>query len=182
MGNTDNDLSTPEYKGQLEGGFLECLIGKSWSIETWGGWNQMMAQYRAVLANTRAPHDVIFQTCSDTINPALMRYGLASALLEDGYAAFTQNSVMTPPLFDEYSAPLGTPSEAPPVAATSSGIWLRHYSNGLVLVNPTTQTLSVNIGNGYRHLSGSQDPTVNNGSAESVVTMPARSGLLMIKQ
>ena len=43
MGNTDGDLSEPEYAGQLEGAFLEGLMGKSWSIETWGGWSKVMS-------------------------------------------------------------------------------------------------------------------------------------------
>ena len=31
MGNPDNDLSFPEYKGKLQGAFLEGMMGKSWS-------------------------------------------------------------------------------------------------------------------------------------------------------
>jgi hypothetical protein len=184
MGNSDNDLSYPEYKGKLEGSFNECLMGKSWSIETWGGWNQMMARYRAQIANTASPHDVIFQACGTSgANPAQARYGFASALLENGYFAYTVDGLTSPYWADEFSAPLGTPSEAPPTAPTSSGIWMRHYSNGLVLVNPsTTTTLSINIGTGYKHITGTYDRVTNNGMPEQTVSLPPRSGLVMIKQ
>jgi hypothetical protein len=182
LGNADNDLNYPEYAQKLEGAFMECMIGKSWSMETWAGWDKMMTRYRGALANTKAPHDVVLQTCGATADPALMRYGMASALLEDGYSAYTLNNDPTPPVFDEYSAPLGTPTEAPPKAATASGVWVRHYSNGIVLVNPTKATASIDIGAGYKHLIGTQDPAVNNGMAERVVTLPARSGMIMIKQ
>jgi hypothetical protein len=44
IGNVDNynDLSFPEYKDQLKGAFLECMIGKSWSLELKRGWAFMM--------------------------------------------------------------------------------------------------------------------------------------------
>jgi hypothetical protein len=58
---------------------------------------------------------------------------------------------------------------------------MRHYSNGVVLVNPTTTTLSINIGSGYKHITGTNDPVVNNGMAESTVTLPPKSGLIMVK-
>jgi hypothetical protein len=174
--------SSAEYKYQLEGAWMECQIGKSWSYETWAGWGRAWDRYRTEMAETKAPHDVVWSTCGTTADPKLARYGLASAMLHDGYSAFTVANVAEPPWFDEYDAKIGTPSEAPPTAATTSGIWMRRYTNGLVLVNPSaTTTLSINVGAGYKRMLGTQDPTVNNGAVESVVTLPPRSGLLMLK-
>jgi hypothetical protein len=134
------------------------------------------------MALTKAPHDVVFQVCGATADPKLARYGLASAMMEDGYFAYTVNSTPTPPWFDEYDAKIGTPSEAPPTAATASGIWVRRYTNGIVLVNPSkTTALTIDIGDGYKHLSGAQDPTVNTGLPERVITLQPRSGMLMVK-
>ncbi|MED5619600.1 putative glycoside hydrolase [Ideonella sp. BN130291] len=182
IGNADSDMSYAEYKGQIEGTFNECLMGKSWSIETWGGWDQMMKRYRAHIANTKAPHDVLFQACGISgANPAQARYGFASALLENGYFVYTVNGLTVPYWADEFSAPIGTPLDAPPTAPTSNGIWMRKYTNGLVLVNPTASALSINIGTGYKHISGTQDPVVNNGMAESTVSLPPKSGLIMVK-
>jgi hypothetical protein len=183
IGNADNDLSTTEYRGQLEGAFLECALGKSWSFETWGGWNRMMSEYRKMLANTRAPKDVIFEGCGPNgVDLNIMRYGMASALLEDGWYAYT--AAGNKPAFraDEFSVPLGTAAEAPPTAATTSGIWLRRYTNGMVLVNPGTTTASVNIGAGYKRMLGTQDPVINNGQPISTVTLLPRQGLILVKQ
>lgn len=182
IGNADNDLSFPEFKSQLNGAFLECGMGKSWSLET-RGWHLMMAQYRAMLANTIAPKDVILQGCGPNgLNLNQLRYGLASALLEDGWFAYNITGQKDPVWADEYDAPLGSAIEAPPVAPTASGIWMRKYSNGLVVVNPTSTAASISVGSGYRRLSGAQDPVTNNGQPVSSVTLGPRTGLLLVRQ
>jgi hypothetical protein len=181
-----SDLGSAEFKGQIEGQFMECLMGRSWSTESWAsdGWSQNLTEYRQALLNTRAPHDVVFQVCgSSNTDYALMRYGLATAMLDDGWYMYSGSDYFSAPWFDEFDAPIGRPTEAPPVAATSSGIWRRTYENGMVLVNPsktTTSTLSVPAG--YRRLQGSQDPGVNSGAAATSVTLAPRSGLLLLKQ
>jgi hypothetical protein len=184
IGNIDNynDLSYSQFNGQLEGAFLECMIGKSYSLEGRRGWDFMMQHYRDALARTRTPKDVVFQTCSpEGLNLAQLRYGMASALLENGWFAYTIKSGV-PYRADEYQAPLGAADEAPPTAPTASGIWMRRYTNGMVLVNPTATTASVNIGPGYKRLSGTQDPVTNNGQPVSTVTLTPRDGLIVVKQ
>ncbi len=182
--NSTKAMESAEYKGQLEGSYRECLIGKSWSLETWSTWEAMMASYRTALANTKAPKDVIFGACSTGDNPALYRYGLASSLLDDGYFSFSTDTLYrNMPWYDESDAPLGTPAETPPTAPSASGIWTRKYTNGLVLVNPSkTTSASINVGPGYKHLKGTIDPAVNNGLAVSSVTLQPRSGLILIRQ
>lgn len=170
IGNADNDLSHPEYKGKYDGSFVECGFGKSWSFYERLGWNRMMAEYRAQLANTISKKDTILQGCGPNgLNLQMLRFGLTSALLENGWFAYKITGETVPYQADEYSANLGTPIEAPPTAPTASGIWMRKYSNGIVLVNPGTTTASVNIGSGYKRLSGTQDPVTNNGLAVSTV-------------
>lgn len=185
MGNADSDLGYIEFKGNLEGAFLECAFGKSWSILR-RGWPEMMDRYRAMLANTAEPKDVILEGCGPQgPDLAMLRFGLASALLEDGWFAYTSYADAEHPQpfwADEYAADLGSPSEAAPVEATASGIWMRRYSNGLVLVNPGATTASVQVGPGYRHLSGAQDPVVNNGLAVSTVTLLPRRGVILLRQ
>ena len=43
--------------------------------------------------------------------------------------------------------------------------WLRQFTNGLVVVNPTTATQNVYVGPGYRRINGWYDTTHNNGQA-----------------
>jgi hypothetical protein len=185
------DLSVPEYKGQYEGQYRECLMGKSWSHEDRLGWTAMMQDYRAALANTKAPKTVVLGACTENgtnpaTYPAHYRYGLASTLLEDGYYSWADRAhqgYRGLPWFDESGAPLGTAAEAPPTAPTASGIWLRRYTNGMVLVNPSkTTAASIDVGPGYKHILGTIDPVVNNGQPARIVTLQPRSGLVLIKQ
>ena len=105
-------------------------------------------------------------------------------MLEDGHFVHTPASgTMQPSWFDEFNAPIGSAAEPPPAAPAQNGIWLRRYSNGLVLVNPSkTASASISVGAGYKRLSGTQDPGVNNGQVQSTVTLGPRQGLLMIRQ
>ena len=185
------DLSVPEYKGRFEGQYRECLMGKSWSHETRLGWAGMMQDYRASLANTKAPKTVVLGACTEkgtdpATYPAHYRYGLASTLLEDGYFSWADTAnqgYQGLHWFDESGAPLGTAAEAPPTAPTASGIWLRRYTNGVVLVNPSkTTAASIDVGPGYKHIQGAIDPVVNNGQPARIVTLQPRSGLVLLKQ
>src|SRR5712664_1161648 len=60
MGNTDSDLANTEWRDQLEGAFLEGMMGENWSLERWGGWGRMMERYRAVMRNVTQPKIVGF--------------------------------------------------------------------------------------------------------------------------
>ena len=52
-----------------------------------------------------------------------------------------------------------------------------------MLVNPSrTTAASHDIGAGYRHLSGTQDPAVNDGLPARWVTLQPRTGVLMVKE
>ena len=84
MGNSD-DISSPEYRGILNGAFLESIIGESWSTETRLGWRAAMTRYRASVAQTAKPHIVGFNVHGESNDYARMRYGLTSCLLDDGH-------------------------------------------------------------------------------------------------
>src|SRR5712692_5595649 len=88
IGNTDNDLANAEWRGQLDGGFLEGMMGEGWSLETWAGWPAMMARYRAVLRNTRSPKIVGFNVSGTVNDYRFFRYAYTSCLLDDGYFSF----------------------------------------------------------------------------------------------
>src|ERR1035437_5041121 len=117
MGNTDGDLSESEYAGQLESAFLEGLMGKSWSIETWGGWSKVMSRYHAAMANTRSPHIVGFNVHGDPTDYRFFRYAYASCLLDDGYFCFTAKD-------KEYSSALITSCRTRIAACC---LWLRSH-------------------------------------------------------
>ena len=183
IGNADNDLSSPEFRGLLNGAFLEALMGKSWSLEK-RGWRTMMERYLAVRANLRAPAIVAFNVWGAADDYAFFRYAFASCLLGDGYFSFTdeKRSYGMFPWFDEYDVRIGKALEPSPDSPWSNGVYRRRYEHAMVLVNPDAEERSVTVEEGWKRLSGTQAPSVNDGSAARVVVLPPRGGLLLVKR
>ena len=80
-------------------------------------------------------------------------------------------------------------SGAPQTAAWSKGVWMREFKNGVVLWNPKgnrAQTVSVSAlvspsgHTGLKHITGTQDPTVNNGAVATSVTLNDRDGVILL--
>lgn len=183
MGNTDGDLSQAEYKGQLQGAFLEGLMGLSWSIEKWAGWDAAMKRYRAVMANTCAPHWVGFNAQGKPTDYPFFRYAYASCLLDDGYFCFTDraNEYSSVVWFDEFDFKLGPATTPPPGAAWQNGVWRRDFANGIALVNPTKEPATITLEPGFRRLRGQQAPDVNNGDAVTSLTLNPKDGIILRK-
>jgi hypothetical protein len=184
MGNTDNDLGSPEYKGQLHAAFLEGIIGQSWSIETWGGWDAMMARYRTVLKNLQPPAMVGFNVMGALTDYRLFRYGYTSCLMDDGYFSYTDAATVynSVPWFDEYEVKLGTAVDVPQIVAWQNGVYRRAFANGLVLLNPTKTARTVTMETGWKRFTGTQAPTLNNGTAVTTLTLQAKDGIVLVRQ
>lgn len=183
MGNADGPLTEPEFTGQMEGAFLEGLMGKSWSIEKREGWAGAMKRYRDALANTRAPHMVGFNVHGDPKDVHFFRYAYASCLLDDGYFCFSDAAAgySSVPWFDEYDVALGEARSAPPAAPWQNGVWRRDFEHGLALVNPTAQPVTVTLEPGFHRLQGHQDSAINNGEAAATLTLAAKDGMILKK-
>jgi hypothetical protein len=183
MGNSDSELSQPEYRGRLQGAFLEALMGKSYSIERNKGWAAMMTHYLDVFANLREPKLVGFNIAGRSDDYRYFRYGFSSCLLGDGYFSFTEDKVgySSVAWFDEYDQHIGKAVEPPPRAAWRDGVWRRRYETAMVLVNPDAQPRTVPIEPGWRHFKGTQASDVNNGQPVSEVTLQGHDGLLLVK-
>ena len=103
----------PELNQELNGGFMEGMIGFSWSFETWGGWSTMMQGYRKIMAALAAPKLGMFHQFGSASDFQSLRYGLTSCLMDDGYFVFSATESYTDaPNFDEYSADLGDATSA----------------------------------------------------------------------
>ncbi len=167
MGNTDGDLSQPEYKGQLQGAFLEGLMGVKWSLETWAGWEAAMKRYRAAMTNTCAPHWVGFNVHGKPADYRFFRYAYASCLLDDGYFCYTDtaNGYSSVAWFDEFDFKLGSATTKPPLVPWKNGVWRRDFANGIALVNPAKEPVTITLEPGFSRLRGQQDRDVNNGRA-----------------
>ncbi len=182
MANSD-DISSPEYSGQLNGAFMESLYGKSWSLGTWGGWDKVMARYRKTMQHTIAPRLVGFGVVGRADDWRLMRFGLASCLLDDGYYAYStlERQFSTAPWFDEFDADLGRPVDPPALEAWQGPVYRRRFERGMALVNPSLLPATVDVGPGWRHLRGRQDPEVNSGRPAVRVTLPSRDGVILLR-
>ena len=59
-------------------------------------------------------------------------------------------------------------------------MWRRDYDGGIALVNPDTVAHTVTLGGTFRKINGTQDPTVNDGSLVTAVTLQPRDGIVLL--
>jgi hypothetical protein len=119
-----------------------------------------------------------------------MRFGLTTALLNDGYFSYEMNTAGHGSLclmwFDEYDNSgsgrgyLGYPLGPASVAANLANVWRRDYENGVVLVNPTSQPVTIPLGGSFRKIKGKQDPTVNDGTLVTQINLQPKDGVILL--
>jgi hypothetical protein len=99
-----------------------------------------------------------------------MRFGLAMAAMGDGYYTFDNGPFghTSAWWYDEYDGAglgmgwLGHPQG--PATRIGGGAYVRTFTKGLVIVNPTSTPTTFSVPAGHRKLDGEQDPTHNDGS------------------
>jgi len=184
MGNTDNELSYPEYKGKLSAAFLEGLMGKSYSVEAWGGWTAMMQRYFNTMANLKSPALLGFNVHGSPTDYRFFRYAFTSCLMGNGQFSFTDAvaGYSSVPWFDEYEVALGAAIDAPTLTAWSNGVHRRRFEKAMVLVNPNADARSVQIEPGWRRLLARQDPVANDGTPVTYLTLGPKEGLVLVRQ
>jgi hypothetical protein len=171
-----------DYQGKLNGGLIEGMIGFSWSPETWGGWQELMNEYRKSIGALAAPNLAMFAMIGSPSDYQTLRYGLASCLMDNGYFVFSSSeSYNDLPWFDEYNANLGVVTTSPPTAAWQNGVYRRDFQNGIALVNPKGNgTQTVKLETSYKRISGTQAPGVNDGQTVTSVTLQDRDGIILL--
>lgn len=174
------------FYGKINGIYFE-----NFTTNGYISWEEKMKLYKKSSSESQSPTIAIIGNTSASVNPQKdyqkMRFGLGSALLENGYYAYDAGSYSHAEnwWYDEYGIDLGDPISN---AISLNGytdykkdVWRREFSNGLALVNSTAETKTVDLGGEYEKISGSQDPSINNGSIVSKVSLKAVDGLLMLK-
>jgi hypothetical protein len=63
-----------------------------------------------------------------------------------------------------------------------ANVFKREFENGLALSNATAQSRTIQLGSGFRRIGGTQDPTVNNGSRVSSVTLAPFDGIVLVRE
>lgn len=156
-----------------------------------GGWTGAMKKYFNVIKEGKKPSLVIINSTSSNGEQDQwqeMRYNLASAMLNDGYASFdkSQSSHAQTWWYDEYSVVLGNPlNSAYNVSNSNSseiknGLWRRDFEQGVVLLNSSSETKTVKFDEGFEKINGTQDPSVNDGSIIGSVKVPPNDGLILL--
>ena len=185
-----NGASTPELQQFVNGRMFESFP-TPW--EAGGDWNEIMRRYTVTERQVHGPATFIVNAntgnSGNLTDYRKVRFSLGSTLLGNGFFSFDfgDKDHGQSWWYDEYGAYLGTPSGAPknmdrPDDATwRAGVWRRDYQNGVVIVNATTAPRTLVFDSEYEKLHGAQDPSVNDGSITSSVTIGPRDGVLMLR-
>ncbi|MFB6225752.1 MAG: putative glycoside hydrolase [Candidatus Paceibacteria bacterium] len=172
--------TTFEYDDRLNGMMLENLSGSNWK--------RLMESYNYNTDQRQRPRINIIN--SNTGNEGgrdkfkRMRFGLASALLEDGYYSFDYGDEDHGQLwwYDEYDVNLGKPLEQPRSNKKSQyqrGVWSRSFENGLVVLNSDQRSRRVNLSGSYEHLHG--EAPANDGSITSKLNLDRYDARVLLK-
>jgi hypothetical protein len=149
---------TSTLSGVMQGGNFEHAIGKSYSVEYWGGSLELQKYYQTALANFGGSKLMLFgqgtvqANGSDpvtfsssgvpaTYSPAWqgMRYGITAALMNNGYyfadaGIYDEETVANRRWFDEYdNAGAGVGYLGQPVAGSAGAAQTAAWSNGVWL-------------------------------------------------
>lgn len=174
---------TSGYANQLNGKLTEQFGSHNWQDAMWA--------YRTNLDTPFTPRISIINentlNTGDGTDYQQMRYGLTSALLEDGYYSYDFGDTAHEQLwwYDEYDLDLGDAiaeaSEQSGTPAYQPGVWRRDFANGLSIVNSTNQSQRVELGGEFEKIHGTQDPGVNDGAIVTSVDLESLDGLLLLK-
>ena len=191
MGNVDGNsaagagyLREPEYAGKIEGALDEKAMGASYSEESFSGWKNMLLSYESLIDHTAPPHLVVFGVAGGATDYVFLRYALATALMEDGYLAYTIDgeTYTKASWYDEFDLKLGHAVDGPQRAPWKDGLYRRRFENGMAIVNPKGNgARTVSIEPGYSRFKGVQDPVTNDGTPVTAITLPDRSGIILIR-
>ena len=184
-----NGDSLASYQPEINGRMFESFP-TPW--EGRGAWLDSMRSYFQLSKENRTPNTTIINTTAagrgDQYSYSLMRYGLASTLLGNGYSSYNQGmgSHAQAWLYDEYAATLGSPV-AQMVNVLKGGtdlapsLWRRDFAQGAVFVNATDEPQQLSLTQDFERVHGLQDPTVNTGEITNEVTLRAKDGILLMK-
>src|SRR5262249_4381627 len=74
------------------------------------------------------------------------------------------------------------PTQPPPTAAWQHGVWRRDFDHGIALVNPKGNgAQTVTLETPFHHLTGQQNPSLDDGAAVTTITLQDRDGLLLAR-
>ncbi len=156
-------------------------------------WVEAMNNYFSIQKKARSPVINILNCNTENTGRrddyARVRYCLASALLGDGYFSFDYGDQAHNQLwwYDEYNVFLGKPLNSAyrvdnGKTEISSGLWRRDFQNGVALVNNTGKAETIDLGEDFEKIHGSDDKTVNDGSIVQEVYLGGKDGIILLRR
>jgi len=177
------------YQHLLNGMMLENFPS-SW--EAGGSWTGSMTSYFKLPQFNQSPVLPIINIYEkNQENYRLFRFGLASALLGDGYYSFDYDVTNHGQLwwYDEYDVNLGlAQSPAYNILKNSStdlepGLWRRDFENGLVILNSTDKKQNFFFSKEeFEKIKGQQAPDINNGLKINYLRLEAQDAIVLLKK
>lgn len=177
-----------DYQGLMNGMMLESFPSYWEEDGTWAG--SMRTYLKLPSLNVRPSFPIINVNAKDQENYQRMRFGLASALLGEGFYSYDYDITSHSQTwwYDEYSVNLGpAQSAAYNLLSNNSqimqaGLWRRNFKNGVVVVNSTTQKQTYVLNREeLEKIKGSQDAGVNNGQRVNYFILEPQDGLILLK-
>lgn len=174
------------YADQLHGVFFEHFPNNNWT-RTWKTFRQSMARNRAPSFTALNVNTENEERSNDYQR---MRYGLANALVGDGYYSFDKGDYNHNTLwwYDEYDVPLGAPRAEPRAlvggkgAAIVPAVWSREFQHGMALFNSLEVGARVPLPGVFEKIRGVQDPKTNDGMLVSTIELAPHDGLLLLRR
>ena len=125
----------------------------------------------------------------EKLNYQRMRFGLASALMGNGYFSYELNANGHGGLgqlwFDEYDLGigkrgyLGYPKGEP--KKISDYVYSRKFTKGIAVVNASDKEQEIDLEGYYQHIKGKQDAERNSGEIVQQVTLQPWDGVILLK-
>ena len=185
VGNQAGGASSKIYFSDLNGISIEHFHRYSWT--------EVLNNYFFILNNGQAPKTSILNCNTENTGRqddyAKMRFCLTSALLGDGYFSFDYGDQAHNQTwwYDEYDISLGKPLNSAYNVLTGStkvaaGVWRRDFQNGIVLVNSGDTAKTVNLGDEFEKIHGSQDKATNSGAVVKSVYLSPKDGIVLLRR
>jgi hypothetical protein len=61
-------------------------------------------------------------------------------------------------------------------------VWRRDFEHGIVLVNPTGTSVTVDLWGTFRKIQDTRDPVFNDGSEVNTIVLPPTSGVVLLRR
>lgn len=166
------------FKKMANMSLVESLGNYGSNEDLFINWNRQVVNYADPYGRPR--YNALWEFGFGT-SPARVRYGLTLAMMADTYFMAADGR-----WYDEYwggalnqRGYLGQATGAP--VKLASGVWRRDFERGIALLNGSGGSKTVDLGGTFRKLTGTQDPTVNNGATVASVSIPDNDGLILLR-